>query len=301
MPHSSTSHRTAFLLVAFATLLMLAVGAAVLAGPSDAKNRNSKVLGATKKTPKPLCQGKKGQCFVTGSVTGFGVSAEGKKGLYRIPANGHIVAWSVDLADPEQFAIDSFNEKFEDKKFGQDSVAKLAILKKKKTKDKKKSRYALAKQTPTVPLVPQFGHKPIFTLGKPLKVKKGQVAALTLPTWAPLYTNHVSTAGNSWKASRPSDDCGLDGVLAAKPHLRKGTTRTYGCTLTGERDPLLGLLRPGRQEVANQAAGALWAPGPEPTRRTAGWRRTRPRRRPRASRPRACCRSSRCPGPSCRS
>ena len=82
---------------------------------------------------------------------------------------------------------------------------------------------------------PDFGHKPIYTLKKPLKVKKGQVAALTTPTYAPIYTNKVSSASNSWKASRAPDKCGESDVANAKPHLRKGSTRTYGCNLTGER------------------------------------------------------------------
>ena len=228
-PQTTTLRRAA----AFAAVLILGVAILVAVSDSAAKSRKSVVLGATKETPKPLCPK---DCRGTGSVTGFGVIAQGKKGLYRIPQDGHIVAWSVDLSKPDKDQIAGFGEIFEDKKFGTDPVGRLAILKKKKNKDgKPKSRYALAKQSPTIAFLPDLGHKPIITLDKPLKVKRGQVAALTLPTWAPLYTDTVSNGTNAWKASRPEGECGSDTVPDAKPHLRKGTTRTYGCTLTGER------------------------------------------------------------------
>ena len=58
---------------------------------------------------------------------------------------------------------------------------------------------------------------------------------MTLPTWAPLFTDTLSNGSNAWKASRAEGDCGADTVPDAKPHLRKGSTRTYGCTLPGER------------------------------------------------------------------
>jgi hypothetical protein len=213
-------------------MLALGVIGLVLVSSSGAANQTAKLLGQTAKTPKPLCPK---DCRGTGSVTGFQVSANGKKGIFRIPGDGHIVAWSVDLSKPDKEQIAGFGDLFEDKKFGKDPVARLGILKKKQ--GKKKSRYSLAKQTPTVPMLEHLGSKPIITLSKPLKVKKGQVAALTLPTWAPLYTDTVNSGENSWKASRPADDCGGDAesVTGAKPHMRRGTTRTYGCTFRGER------------------------------------------------------------------
>lgn len=216
-------------MVAAGLLFLLALIALALAAGSDAKGKGAKVLGATKKTPKPLCPK---DCAGTGSVTGFQVAANGKKGLFRIPDEGHIVAWSIDVSKPTDEDIAGFGELFEDKKFGTDSVAKLAILQK---KGKKKSRYKLAKQSPTVNLMSELGRKPIFTLNKPLKVKRGQVAALTMPTWASNWTNRVQRGSNSWKASRPEGDCSAKTVPDAKPHLRKGTTRTYGCNLGGER------------------------------------------------------------------
>ena len=219
----------------FVLVLVLGVIGLVIVSPSGAANQTAKLLGGTAKTPKPLCPKPKDECAGTGSVTGFQVSANGKKGLFRIPSDGHIVGWSVELSKLLDSQVAGFGDLFEDKKFGKEPVARLSILKKKK--GKKKPRYTLAKQTPTLRLLEHLGGKPIFTLNSPLKVKKGQVAALTIPTWANLYTSQVSSGENSWKASRPSDDCGgsAESVTSAKPHMRKGTTRTYGCTFRGER------------------------------------------------------------------
>jgi len=224
--------------LAFALTLVAAVTALVAFHFSTATASKSTVLGAIKNAPAPLCPAKKtGGCSVMGTVTGFGVSANGNKGLYRIPNDGHIVAWSVDMGKPDKTEVGNIIAAIgEHKKYGTAPVARLAILKHKKSKKgKSKSRYTLAKQSPVIDLGPNEGHKPIYTLNKPLKVKKGQVAALTVPTYAPAYTNKVSPAANAWKASRPSDKCGEQYVAEAKPHLRKGTTRNYGCTLSGEQ------------------------------------------------------------------
>lgn len=214
--------------VAAALAVALAVVVAAIAVDSASAARNSKVLGATKSTPSPLCPK---NCRATGSVTGFGIAADGKKGLYKIPADGHIVAWSVELSKPTSAQLSGFGEIFKDKKFGTAPIAKIAVLKKKG----KGTRYTLGKQSPAVELDGNLGGKPIFTLGKPLKVQKGRIVALTLPTWAPLYRDGLNTRKNAWKASRKSDSCSAEDVPDAKPHLRKNTTRTYGCKLSGER------------------------------------------------------------------
>jgi hypothetical protein len=225
---AQTATTNAALRVTLALLATLAVTALAIVVESAEAARKTKVLGATGRTPHPLCPK---NCRATGSVTGFGVMADGKKGLYKVPANGHIVAWSVQLSKPTDAQLNGFGDIFKDKKFGTAPVAKLGVLKKKG----KKSRYTLAKQTPTVELDRNLGSKPVFVLRKPLKVQKGRQMALTLPTWGPLYKDGLSTRKNAWKASRKSGACSAEEVPDAKPHLRKGTTRTYGCKLTGER------------------------------------------------------------------
>jgi hypothetical protein len=218
----------AVLRLAMALAVSVAVLAAAVAVDSASAARKAKVLGATKSNPSPLCPK---NCRATGSVTGFGVAADGRRGLYKVPADGHLVAWSVELSKPTSSQLSGFGEIFKDKKFGTAPIAKIAVLKKKG----KGSRYTLGKQSPAVELDASLGDKPIFTLSKPMKVQEGRVVALTLPTWAPLYRDGLNTSKNAWKASRKSDSCSAEDVPKAKPHLRKKTTRTYGCKLSGER------------------------------------------------------------------
>ena len=220
--------------VAIALALAAAVASVIVFGLSSANAAKSIVLGATKDTPKPACPETPSQgCNVMGTVTGFGVSSNGKKGLYRIPGNGRIVAWSLDMSKPTKKEQALIGPQVEDKKYGMTPVARLAILKHKKNKKgKSKSRYTLTKQSPILKIQPNFGHKPIYTLKKPLRVKKGQVAALTTPTYAPIYSGASGGGTNTWKASRPSSKCADNQAAEAKPQMRKGTTRNYGCTLT---------------------------------------------------------------------
>lgn len=220
---SLTAHRPP-LAIAAAFLLLAGLVALTLAAFAPAKAAVE--LGKTARTPNPLCPK---NCLATGTVTGFQVSANGEKGLFKVPEDGHIVAWSVDLSKPEDTQIASFNDKFMDKRYEGRSVARLAML-----KPEGRSRYKLSKQTPPIELEPKFGKRPIFTLNKPVRVKKGIRIGLTLPTWAPLYKNRLKQ-DDVWAASRNPDECGDANILEAKPQQKLGSVRPYGCKFTTER------------------------------------------------------------------
>lgn len=204
-----------------AALVVLGIRAA------DADAVAARELGRTNRTPGPLCPK---DCRATGSVTGFQVEADGKRKLFKAPSDGHIVAWSVDLSKPTDDQIDSFSKIFEDKKYNGAPVARLAIL-----KDAGKNRFKLAKQSPPIKLRSRLGRRPVFTLGKPIRVQKGRAVALTLPTWAPLFRDGLSRSADIWAASRDPDKCSGAEVPDAKPQQKVGSTRTYGCRLKGER------------------------------------------------------------------
>lgn len=208
--------------IALASLLA-ALWAMLGLGTQDASGVAATELGKTAGTPKPLCPK---ECQAVGTVTGFQVSAGGEKGPFKVPADGHLVAWALDLADLEPSQIESFNS---NERFRGESEARLAVL-----KSKRRSRYKLTKQSPSVDLVESFGSRPIFTLKKPLKVKAGQRVAITLPTWAPLYVNGLESE-NQWIASRGPDECDDTEILDARPQDKKGSIRSYGCRFPGER------------------------------------------------------------------
>ena len=177
------------------------------------------------------------QCFGVNTVTVFQTKAAGKGGTSKVPANGAIVAWSVDLAKPSEEEVNFFDDAF-----GGGSTARLSIL-----KAQGKGRYTLTKQSPRVDLTAAAGREPIFTLKKPLKVKKGLTVALTTETWLANFAHDgkLTSSGDRWRASRLKKRCGddpqkspqenEDDIFKSKPHTKKGSTRTYGCIYDSAR------------------------------------------------------------------
>lgn len=211
--------------------LLVAIGAAT--SPADATK--AKTIGNTKHTPQPSCPGPKGgnvpvekQCQVMGEVTGFQAGADKKKsGLMKIPNNGHIVGWSVDLAHLRKKQRKTFADVLGDQGFNGKPTARLAILKRKNSKE-----YKLLKQSPTVKLSPYYNSRPVFTLNKPLKVRKGEILALTTRTWVPNFAHKNLSNTDKWKASRNPNRCNSFNDLTkhSKPQENKGSVRPYGCT-----------------------------------------------------------------------
>lgn len=205
-------------LLGFATVVALSV--------READAKSAKIIGKTKKTPDPACPK---NCNVAGSVTGFQTVGDGSKGVSKVPSGGHIVAWSVHLGEPSDTDQDTFNAFFPDNKFKGLPSARLSIL-----KPKKKGKYKLVKQTPPVALSGKLGTDPIFTLRKPIKVKKGLRVAITTVTWGPYFAAGLPSNDNKWRASRDEGTCNED-AKKAKPQQKKGSVRQYGCQFKGER------------------------------------------------------------------
>jgi hypothetical protein len=81
-------------------------------------------------------------------------------------------------------------------------------------------------QSPVQLLAPYFGQVVQFPLGTTLNVKKGDVIALTVPTWAPALTP-LMTDHSAWRASRPKDKCDDTGTQTAQMALNLNTQ--YRC------------------------------------------------------------------------
>jgi hypothetical protein len=203
------------------------------------------VLGKTPKTPKPNCPTPKGdnvpadqRCQAMGRVTGFQISADGRRGPYKVRQPGRIVAWGIDLSRPAKDEQEFFAEVLE--KSGPPS-ARLSVL-----KSKGHQEFKLVKQSPVVQLQPYLGHKPVFTLTDPLKVRKGLVVALTTPTWVSNLADAGADNSDAWRTSRDSGACGTetndsaeeneaDLTKRSRPQQKVGGVRAYACKYTGAR------------------------------------------------------------------
>jgi hypothetical protein len=193
------------------------------------------VLGQTAETPPASCPGKIVNnveitpCRVEGHVTGFQAIADGIPKPYEAPFEGKIVAWSITLSNPSRAETATTTDEvgFFNDFLGDPSMARIGVLRPVEGSDPPK--YTLVRQSPLKILDPYFGTTPVFALDHPLTVLKGQVIALTIPTWAPMFAFGVS-ADNTWRGSRLPEHCmAKDDIQGGHPQQGVGKIKTYGC------------------------------------------------------------------------
>ena len=236
MPHAeikSPSRRIWAL--ALSACLLAALVAIAAPGAADSAPLRVVVLGQTSETPPASCPGKTvnnvpvSECRVEGHVTGFQSIADGVARPFEAPFEGKIVAWSITLSKPSTAETKTTTDEtgFFNDFFGTPSQARIGILR--PIEDSKPPKYTLVRQSPIEILNPYFGSTPIFTLDHPLTVLKGQVVALTVPTWAPMFALNLSPE-NTWRGSRLPDHCiSREDVQGGHPQQGVGKTKTYGC------------------------------------------------------------------------
>jgi hypothetical protein len=230
--------------------LLALLGAAVLltalvaiAAPRQATSAPLRVvvLGQTPETPTPSCPGKEvngaivSECRVEGHVTGFQSIADGVARPFEAPFEGKIVAWSITLSKPSAAETKTTADEvgFFNDFFGTPAQARIGILR--PIEDSKPPQYKLVRQSPLEILNPYFGSTPIFALDHPLTVLKGQVVALTIPTWAPMFALNLS-GENTWRGSRLPEHCiSREDVQGGHPQQGVGKTKTYGCYYSNAR------------------------------------------------------------------
>jgi len=116
---------------------------------------------------------------------------------------------------------------------GAPSQARIGVLR--PIEDSKPPKYKLVRQSPVEILNPYFGSTPVFALDHPLTVLKGQVVALTIPTWAPMFALNLS-GENTWRGSRLPDHCiSREDVQGGHPQQGVGKIKTYGCYYSDAR------------------------------------------------------------------
>ena len=243
MPLSERKSRDgrAWALLAAAACLLAGLVAVAAPGEADSAPLRVVVLGKTAETPPASCPGKIVNnveitpCRVEGHVTGFQAIAGGVPRPYEVPFDGKIVAWSITLAKPSTTETETTTNEvaFFDEFLGRPSQARIGILR--PVEESKPPKYTLVRQSPLELLNPYFGTTPIFALDHPLSVLKGQVVALTIPTWAPMFAFNVD-ADNTWRGSRLPEHCASkEDIQNGNPQQGVGKTKTYGCYYSNAR------------------------------------------------------------------
>ncbi len=222
---------------ALAALACLFAALVAILAPSAADSAPLRVLvlGQTPETPKPSCPGKyvNGKpvipCLVEGHVTGFQTMADRIANPFEAPFDGKVVAWSITLSRPstEKTATTIDEVGALNDLLGDPSEARISILR--PVPNTRPPTYKLVRQSPIQILNRYFGSTPIFVLDHPLVVLKGQVVALTVPTWAPMFATELS-AENTWRGSRRAQHCvSKEDIEASRPQQAIGSTEKYGC------------------------------------------------------------------------
>jgi hypothetical protein len=162
-------------------------------------------------------------CQAAVHVTGYqGRASGGPKNPYYIRRDGHLVAFTLQLAKPTAEEV-----KYFEGNWGSPSTARISVLRKGKTR-KTRLDHRLVAQSDTFELDRYFGSKPTFVFDKPIPVKKGNWIAITVPTWAPLLSVNLART-NWWRSSRPKVSCDDFGTRQfAMEDLRE--VNVFGCT-----------------------------------------------------------------------
>jgi hypothetical protein len=200
-------------------LTALALGAGAAKVPST-----TVILGQTSTVPDPSCPGL--PCQAIGSVTGFQVSNGQTRSPFLVPHDGTIKAWTLTLAQPTNKQRSFFNGFF-----GTPPQARLAILR--RIPGTNPPRYGLRSQGSVKVLSPYLGQTVKF--GSSLKVEKGDIVALTVPTWAPAFAQDLP-ANNVWRASREAGQCTNSTAIRQGEPLEKLNRRAdFGCKYSTAR------------------------------------------------------------------
>jgi hypothetical protein len=172
------------------------------------------VIPATTPPTTPSCPT---SCLAVTRTTGFQVKVGTNRSLVTAPRSGTVVAWTISLGKPNATQIKYFNTNE-----GGTASAAIAVLRQQR---KPNLTYKLVAQSPLVQLEPYFGKTAQFPLANTIQVKKGDVIALAVPTWAPAlalgFTNETS-----WRASRLRTQCTNTSVQSMQ---QLGTNVQYYC------------------------------------------------------------------------
>lgn len=234
-------------------LAFVAVGGA-LALPASANASIIDIGAVSGAMPAPSCP--TSPCLAITRTAGYQAKVGTKRGLMTVPRDGRIVSWTITLAKPGAKQISYFTDSGTGKLGLGAASAGIAVL---KPGDKSFGRSVAV--SPVVQLAPYFGKTVQFPLARSIHVKKGQIVALNVPTWAPALAVNLGK-DTSWRAARKKGKCDDNitptsqtaGSLAQYYCLYQTARLTYTATMISDPSPLpkAGSLTPSTTTTTNR-------------------------------------------------
>jgi len=208
-------------------LALLALALAALTLPAGASARIVELGAGATPDAKPECP-EPVRCSALARVTGYMGRSGALKSPFMIPRDGAIVAFTVAVGRPRP--IDT-QLPFFTRSFGAVPYVRLSILRRGKKRSRRLDHRLLA-QSRRYRVDRYFGSSPTFAFSHPLRVHRGNIVALTVPTWAPVFATNLPR-GNWWRSSRRRGQC--EDVSQHAEQETRGQLLRYGCTYFGAR------------------------------------------------------------------
>ncbi len=227
-------------------VLVCAILALALPAAAPATITEVGVTPTTTPATVPSCPGT--PCLAVSRTTGFQVKIGSLHNPLSVAKTGTIVAWTISLGTPNATQIKFFNANE-----GGVAEAGIAVL---RAQAKPNLTYKLLAEGPTVKLQPYFGKTAQFPLETTIPVKKGDIIALAVPTWAPALALGFGN-DTSWRASRPR------AAAARRAHRRSRPAWAARRSTSASTRPPASPTAPPRSRLPDTG---LRAPRPAPGR-----------------------------------
>jgi hypothetical protein len=176
------------------------------------------------------CEGSnpsKAKCKAIAHLTGFQTQFGSHRNKYVVNHRGKITAVTVRLGNPTSAQLKFFNTAF-----GAPTI-RLSVLKKPTHDAKGHTDLRLVGQSEVIDVSKYLGSKRVtFVLANSVVVPAKSTIAITVPTWAPIFTIN-RPRNETWRASTPKGKCGDASIQSA--HQTVGSVKFYDCFFKGAR------------------------------------------------------------------
>jgi hypothetical protein len=169
-------------------------------------------------------------------VTAYETLRDGVANPTTIKRSGEISSFTLGLTGTTTITTKDLT--YLDKEYGGPPEAQLTVLR--ATGTTANPAFRVAAESPIFKLRPELGQVAEFPLVAPLPVVRGEILALTVPTWAPVLSFELDATKFSYAQSRAKQNttAGSSCNSTAAANLAQitiGELSNYGCTYPGTR------------------------------------------------------------------
>lgn len=158
-------------------------------------------------------------CFVVTKTTALQVNTNGTTYPTTARADGRVVALTMQLGSLTDRQISFFN-----RTYGGTPRVQLTVLSQ-TPRQKRRRFYTATAQSEVFRITPFLGTTVQFPFEQTLPIRRGDLVALTVPTWAPVLAVNLDRT-NGWRASRAG---GCRDLLTQTAQLTVDSEAQYKC------------------------------------------------------------------------